>query len=418
MGRGRAVTGIVVASSDAPSRPAGAVRLRSSWTTRPKAMVLRHLEISVSLLEATADVKHAGPAQDSGIGEMPQMQITHTAPIRGDNMTTVPGVAGTNAERKRPWRTPRIAVQRPPARRAPAPPARPGNPCPPLAGTPPVPREGEPKPDRLSPVGRRSNRSDGGIDMADAKTTSAVAETTEGQIAVHWKEEEYFDPPASFVAQANLKDPAVNERFAEKNFPKCFEEYAEMLTWFRKWDDGARHERSAVLEVVRRRKDQRLLQLRRPSPREAQEQGRDHLRAGARRRGSRHHHVPGALRSRERIRRAAARLRGPEGGRPRHDPHADGRRAADHDARVRAPRRRSLGRLRRVLRRGLRAARRRLGQPRPDLHGRVLPQRQDDRPQGGGGDRGRDGREGRPVDRQGPGLAALSRQVRVGRARW
>ena len=55
--------------------------------------------------------------------------------------------------------------------------------------------------------------------MADAKT-SAVAETTEAQIAVHWKEEEYYDPPASFVAQANLKDPAVNERFAEKNFPK------------------------------------------------------------------------------------------------------------------------------------------------------------------------------------------------------
>ncbi len=72
--------------------------------------------------------------------------------------------------------------------------------------------------------------------MADAKSNSAVAETNEAQIAVHWKEEEYFDPPASFVAQANLNDPAVNERFAEKNFPKCFEEYADMLTWFRRWD--------------------------------------------------------------------------------------------------------------------------------------------------------------------------------------
>ncbi|MFY9550241.1 MAG: hypothetical protein WAU32_03755, partial [Thermoanaerobaculia bacterium] len=63
--------------------------------------------------------------------------------------------------------------------------------------------------------------------MADSKTTSTVAETTEGQIAVHWKEEETYEPPAKFIAQANLKDPSVNERFAEKNFPKCFEEYAE-----------------------------------------------------------------------------------------------------------------------------------------------------------------------------------------------
>jgi acetyl-CoA synthetase len=72
--------------------------------------------------------------------------------------------------------------------------------------------------------------------MADAQRPVEVAETTEAQIAVHWKEEEYYAPPPSFVAQANLKDPAVMERFSEKNFPKCFEEYAEMLTWDRKWD--------------------------------------------------------------------------------------------------------------------------------------------------------------------------------------
>jgi len=67
--------------------------------------------------------------------------------------------------------------------------------------------------------------------MADPK----VAETTEAQIAVHWKEEERYKPSAKFIAQANLTDPAVNERFAEKNFPKCFEEYAEMLTWYERW---------------------------------------------------------------------------------------------------------------------------------------------------------------------------------------
>ncbi len=71
--------------------------------------------------------------------------------------------------------------------------------------------------------------------MADSKAASRVAETSEDQIAVHWKEEEYFQPSKEFIAQANLKDPAVNERFAEKNFPKCFEEYAELLTWYERW---------------------------------------------------------------------------------------------------------------------------------------------------------------------------------------
>ena len=72
--------------------------------------------------------------------------------------------------------------------------------------------------------------------MADAQRPVKVAETTEAQIAVHWKEEEYYAPPPRFVEQANLKDSAINERFAEKNFPKCFEEYADMLRWSRRWD--------------------------------------------------------------------------------------------------------------------------------------------------------------------------------------
>ena len=71
--------------------------------------------------------------------------------------------------------------------------------------------------------------------MTDSKQ-GMVEETSEAQIAVHWKEEEYFEPSREFVAQANLKDPAVNERFAEKNFPKCFEEYADMLDWYKRWD--------------------------------------------------------------------------------------------------------------------------------------------------------------------------------------
>ncbi len=75
-------------------------------------------------------------------------------------------------------------------------------------------------------------------DTQGAPTAEEIAQAavSEAQIAVHWREEEYFEPPASFVAQANANDPAIFERFAEERFPDCFVEYAEMLTWDRKWD--------------------------------------------------------------------------------------------------------------------------------------------------------------------------------------
>jgi acetyl-CoA synthetase len=63
-----------------------------------------------------------------------------------------------------------------------------------------------------------------------------TAETSEAQIAVHWREEEYYPPPEDFVKQANANDAAILERFAEEHFPDCFIEYAEMLDWDKKWD--------------------------------------------------------------------------------------------------------------------------------------------------------------------------------------
>jgi len=59
---------------------------------------------------------------------------------------------------------------------------------------------------------------------------------SEAQIAVHWKDEDYFIPPQSFIDQANLKDKNVLDKFGMKNFPQCFEEYANMLDWYKKWD--------------------------------------------------------------------------------------------------------------------------------------------------------------------------------------
>ena len=42
-------------------------------------------------------------------------------------------------------------------------------------------------------------------------TESIVSESS---IAVHWRVEEYYVPPASFVDQANANDPAIFDRFA------------------------------------------------------------------------------------------------------------------------------------------------------------------------------------------------------------
>ena len=64
---------------------------------------------------------------------------------------------------------------------------------------------------------------------------ASEAEISEAQIAVHWKEEPLIPPPPSFVAQANMADKSVFERFAEKNFPECFNEYADLLSWDKRW---------------------------------------------------------------------------------------------------------------------------------------------------------------------------------------
>jgi acetyl-CoA synthetase len=70
----------------------------------------------------------------------------------------------------------------------------------------------------------------------DATATAAPeVEVSEAQIAVHWREEEYYSPPAKFVGQANATDPAIRERFSEERFPECFKEYADLLTWDAYW---------------------------------------------------------------------------------------------------------------------------------------------------------------------------------------
>ena len=69
--------------------------------------------------------------------------------------------------------------------------------------------------------------------MADKE----VVETSEAQIAVHWQEEGLYYPSTKFIAQANMTDETIYDRFSLDNFPNCFKEYADLLTWYEYWDE-------------------------------------------------------------------------------------------------------------------------------------------------------------------------------------
>ncbi len=68
--------------------------------------------------------------------------------------------------------------------------------------------------------------------MAKEVEKQELTEVSEAQIAVHWKEEEYYQPSEKFKAQANMRDPRIFEQFTLDKFPDCFKAYADMLTWF------------------------------------------------------------------------------------------------------------------------------------------------------------------------------------------
>jgi acetyl-CoA synthetase len=40
-----------------------------------------------------------------------------------------------------------------------------------------------------------------------------------------------------FIAQANMTDKGIYDRFSLDNFPNCFKEYADLLTWYEYWDE-------------------------------------------------------------------------------------------------------------------------------------------------------------------------------------
>src|SRR2546423_8911312 len=68
--------------------------------------------------------------------------------------------------------------------------------------------------------------------MAKTVEPKELTDVTEAQIAVHWKEEEYYQPSEKFKAQANMRNPRIFDQFTLEKFPDCFKAYADMLTWF------------------------------------------------------------------------------------------------------------------------------------------------------------------------------------------
>ena len=62
-------------------------------------------------------------------------------------------------------------------------------------------------------------------------------ENNESQIASHWKEEELIYPSESFTKQSNLSDKNVKKQFSIENFPDCFKEYSDLISWDKEWDN-------------------------------------------------------------------------------------------------------------------------------------------------------------------------------------
>jgi acetyl-CoA synthetase len=96
------------------------------------------------------------------------------------------------------------------------------------------PNKKDTKPAKPEPV-RKPQQATPAPPPAVAPAAPVARDVNEAQIAVHWREEEYIRPPASFIAQANLNDPAFVAKFTEDKFPECFREYADLLHWDRYW---------------------------------------------------------------------------------------------------------------------------------------------------------------------------------------
>ncbi len=62
-----------------------------------------------------------------------------------------------------------------------------------------------------------------------------ASDDTNTQLEARLEEQDTFEPPESFVEQANVSDPAIYEEF-EENWPECWERAADLLDWESEYD--------------------------------------------------------------------------------------------------------------------------------------------------------------------------------------
>ncbi|MFP4625418.1 MAG: acetate--CoA ligase [Natronomonas sp.] len=63
-----------------------------------------------------------------------------------------------------------------------------------------------------------------------------MPDSEETQLEARLAEQESFEPPKSFVEQANVSDPDIYRTF-EENWPKCWERAADLLSWEDEYDE-------------------------------------------------------------------------------------------------------------------------------------------------------------------------------------
>ena len=164
--------------------------------------------------------------------------------------------------------------------------------------------------------------------------------------------EKLYDVPAEWKSRAYIDDAKYQEMYARsiKDPDGFWAEQAKRLDWYKAPSEDQEHLLRAgqrLDQMVRGRRPQRLVQLRRPAFAQAREPDRDHL--GRRRsEGRQARHLSGAARRGVPDGEHPAQPQRREG-RPRHHLHADDPGSRVRDARLRAHRRDPFGGVRRLL---------------------------------------------------------------------
>ena len=200
---------------------------------------------------------------------------------------------------------------------------------------------------------------------------------------------EKFPPPEEFRKHALVTDESMYEEAAADLEGFWSRQAEELIDWVEKPTQTLDESERPLLQVVRRRQAERLLQLPGPPRRGRQRRPRRLPLARGGGRGARHH-LRRAPPRRPALRQRAQGPRHRQGRRRRHLP-ADDPRGRRLDARLRAHRRPAQRRLRRLLARGRARAHGVLRGQGPDHRRRRPPQGQDraDQERGGRGDRRR-----------------------------